>query len=351
MFERMDNVVYYLHVQFMRFHPKLILDLSLFVAKKKLKGQKRFSMVLMLEPLHACNLSCDGCGRIREYLPTINEKLSLEQCFDAVDQAGTPVVSLAGGEPTIYPQIVQLVEGLVARKKHIYLCTHGMFLDRVLPKLKPSPYLNINVSLDAMKDNHNRWRNNNKVFDLAVAGIKQAKQLGFRVVTNTTIFKESDMNEIEQLFDLLTQLGTDGMIVTPGFSYKEIDKELTLTRDEVRRKFSRLDDMRKKYKILASPLYAKFLKGEREFTCMPWGNPTRNTKGWKGPCYLITDAHHASYRDLMQKTDWEKYGTGKDPRCENCMVHVGYETAAADEAGKSIKDLIETIAWNFTGRN
>ncbi len=335
----------------MRFHPKLIFDLSVFVAKKKIARQKKFSIVLMLEPLHACNLSCDGCGRIREYLPTINEKLSLEQCFDAVDQAGTPVVSIAGGEPTIYPQIAALVNGLIDRKKHIYLCTHGMFLERTLPKLKPSPYLNINVSLDAMKANHNRWRNNDKVFDLAIAGIKMAKEKGFRVVTNTTIFKESNMDEIEQLFDLLTKLGTDGMILTPGFSYKEIDKELTLTREEVRRKFTSIDAMSKKYKILGSPLYMKFLKGEKEFSCTPWGNPTRNTKGWKGPCYLITDAHHATYQDLMAKTPWEKYGTGKDPRCENCMVHVGYEATAADEAGKNIKDLFETILWNFTSTN
>ncbi len=312
----------------MRFHPKLIFDLARYVLGKRWHKIKRFPLVLMLEPLYACNLACDGCGRIREYQSFIHEKLSLADCLAAVEEAGTPIVSIAGGEPTIYPSIIPLVEELILRKKHIYLCTNGLALEGILLRLKPSLYLNINVSLDALRENHNRWRNNSRVFDAAITGIKKAKQAGFRVVTNTTIYKNSDMKEIDRLFDLLTRLGVDGMIISPGFGYENIDKEIVLTRRETYEKFRHLDSLRRKYKLLMSPLYAKFLKGLRDFPCAPWGNPTRNVKGWKSPCYLITDTHFATFEELMNETPWERYGTGRDSRCKNCMMHVGYEAAA-----------------------
>src|SRR6476661_3290312 len=312
----------------MRFPLQMTSRIAGYVAKKTLTRTKKFPMVLMLEPLHACNLTCTGCGRIREYESTIKQKLSIQECLDSVDECGAPVVSICGGEPMIYPGIGELVAKILERKKVVYLCTNGMFIRKKVGEFKPHRRFFFNVHLDGMRQNHDIAVEREGVFDQAIDGIKAAKESGFLVCTNTTVFKETDMAELDDLFAYLTTLDVDGFMISPGYGYAAVDaKEIFMSRDDIRAKFRAADAMFRKYKFNTSPVYLEFLQGKREMECTAWGNPTRNTKGWKGPCYLITDIHHATFNDLIEKTDWDKYGHGKDPRCENCMVHSGYEAS------------------------
>jgi hopanoid biosynthesis associated radical SAM protein HpnH len=325
------------------------LSIAGYVARKKLFGTKRFPMVLMLEPLHACNLTCTGCGRIREYESTIKQKLSIAECLEAVDECGAPVVSICGGEPMIYPGIGELTAKILERKKSVYLCTNGMFIRKKIAEFKPSNRFFFNVHLDGMRSSHDIAVERDGVFDAAIDGIKAAKEAGFLVCTNTTVFKETDMAELEELYAFLTSLDVDGFMISPGYSYSAVDtKEIFMTRDDVRAKFRAAEAMFKKYKFATSPIYLEFLQGKREMSCTAWGNPTRNIKGWKGPCYLITDVHHRSFDDLLNKTPWEKYGYGKDPRCENCMVHAGYEASAALGVNARLGDTLKMIKWQLT---
>jgi len=332
----------------MKFHPSLIFSLSRYIMRTRLSGSRRAPLVLMLEPLHACNLACRGCGRIREYKGTMREQLSLEQCIRAIDEAGTPVVTITGGEPLMHKELVALVAAAVARKKHLYLCTNGILLEEFLPKIQPSPNLNINVSLDGMEETHDRLRNAKGVFTKAVAGIAEAKRRGFRVVINTTVYYDTGNAEIISLFELLAKLRVDGILVAPGFSYFESGQEIFLTRERVHEKFRSLESAFARFPIISTPLYLDFLRGKRDFRCSPWGNPTRNVRGWKSPCYLITDAHYGSFREMIDKTPWEKYGPGKDPRCANCMMHCGYEPTIAYETGNRLRDIATMVKWNLS---
>ena len=333
----------------LRFPLPMTLGIAGYVARKKLARAERFPMVLMLEPLHACNLTCTGCGRIREYESTIKQKLSIDECLAAVDECGAPVVSICGGEPMIYPGIGELTAKILARKKTVILCTNGMFTRKKLGEFTPSRRFFFNVHLDGMRDSHDLAVERSGVFDAAIDGIRCAKEAGFLVCTNTTVFKETDMAELEELFAFLTTLGVDGFMISPGYSYAAVDsKEIFLTRADIRAKFRAAEAMFKKYRFSNSPMYLEFLQGKREMQCTAWGNPTRNIKGWKGPCYLITDAHHASFDDLLNKTPWERYGYGKDPRCENCMVHAGYEASAALGVNARLGDTLKMIRWQFT---
>jgi hopanoid biosynthesis associated radical SAM protein HpnH len=319
-----------------------------YVAGKKLTRAKRFPMVLMLEPLHACNLTCTGCGRIREYESTIKQKLSVEECLAAVDECGAPVVSICGGEPMIYPGLGELVAKILERKKAVYLCTNGMFIRKKIADFKPSPMFFFNVHLDGLRNSHDLAVEREGVFDVAIDGIKCAKEHGFMVCTNTTVFRETDMQELDQLFKQLTEMGVDGFMVSPGYEYSAVQsKEIFLDRDMIREKFRSAEAMFRRYRFSTSPIYLEFLTGKREMKCTAWANPTRNIKGWKGPCYLITDEHHETFYDLMNKTPWEKYGRGNDPRCENCMVHVGFETTAALGVNKQLGDTLKMIRWQF----
>jgi hopanoid biosynthesis associated radical SAM protein HpnH len=320
-----------------------------YVARKKLSRSKRFPMVLMLEPLHACNLTCTGCGRIREYESTIKQKLTIQECLDAVDECGAPVVSICGGEPMIYPGIGELTAKILERKKAVILCTNGMFIRKKVREFRPSDMFFFNVHLDGMRKSHDIAVEREGVFDAAVDGIKAAKEAGFLVCTNTTVFKETDMNELDDMFGFLTELGVDGFMISPGYSYAAVgSKEIFMTREDIRAKFRAADAMFRKYKFNTSPVYLEFLQGKREMQCTAWGNPTRNIKGWKGPCYLITDTHHATFDDLLNKTPWEKYGYGNDPRCENCLVHSGYEASAALGVNGRLGDTFKMIKWQFT---
>ena len=320
-----------------------------YVARKRLTRTKKFPMVLMLEPLHACNLTCTGCGRIREYESSIKQKLSIDDCLAAVDECGAPVVSICGGEPMIYPGIGELVAKIQERKKVVILCTNGMFIRKKLAEFTPSRTFFFNVHLDGMRKNHDIAVEREGVFDAAIDGIKAAKEAGFLVCTNTTVFQETEMAELDELFAYLTTLDVDGFIISPAYSYAAVNsKEIFMTRDDIKAKFRAAEAMFRKYKFHSSPVYQEFLQGKREMQCTAWASPTRNIKGWKGPCYLITDTHHDSFDDLLNKTPWENYGYGKDPRCENCMVHVGYEMSAAVGVNSRLGDTLKMIKWQLS---
>ncbi len=333
----------------LRFPLRMTAGIAGYVAKKKLTGTKKFPMVLMLEPLHACNLTCTGCGRIREYESTIKQKLSIDQCLAAVDECGAPVVSICGGEPMIYPGIGELTAKILERKKAVYLCTNGMFIRKKIKDFRPSSRFFFNVHLDGLRASHDVAVEREGVFDEAIDGIKAAKEAGHLVCTNTTVFRETDMGELDELFAQLTAMGVDGFMISPGYGYSAVaDREIFLTRDDVRVKFREAEGLFKKYKFATSPIYLEFLQGRREMQCTAWGNPTRNVKGWKGPCYLITDGHHETFDDLLTKTPWEKYGYGKDPRCEHCLVHSGFEASAALGVNGKLGDTLKMIKWQFT---
>jgi hopanoid biosynthesis associated radical SAM protein HpnH len=309
---------------------------------------KRFPLVLMLEPLHTCNLTCTGCGRIREYESTISQRLSLDQCLAASDECGAPIVSICGGEPMLYPEIGELTAKLLEKGRHIYLCTNGMFTRKRLKEFKPSDKMFFNVHLDGMEKNHDLAVERTGVFKEAIEGIKVAKAAGFKVCTNTTVYKETDMNELWELFEYLEQWNLDGHMVSPAYGYSAVnDREIFMTRDDVHEKFADVEKMSKRFKLNSTPTYLDFLRGERDLPCTAWGNPTYNVKGWKGPCYLITDAHYQTFESLMTETEWNHYGAGNDPRCDHCMVHCGYEPSAALGINSKFTDTWKLMTWAF----
>jgi hopanoid biosynthesis associated radical SAM protein HpnH len=323
--------------------------MTTYIAGKRLRGIDKFPLVMMLEPLHACNLTCTGCGRIREYADTIREKLTVEQCLNALEECGAPIVSICGGEPMIYPDLGRLVQEILGRRKHIYLCTNGMFIRKRLHEFTPSSQLFFNVHLDGLEQTHDLCVEREGVFREAIDGIKAAKEAGFLVCTNTTIFKETDLNEIRSLFEYLSTLGVDGFMISPAYSYAAVQsKEIFMSRNDIREKFRSARGLLERFQLMTSPIYLEFLSGERDMMCTAWGNPTYNPRGWKGPCYLMTDAHHATFQDLIQRTPWEKYGHGRDPRCEDCMVHAGYEPSAVLGANRKLGDSWKLLKWQLS---
>ena len=308
--------------------------------------RKRFPLVLMLEPLHACNLTCTGCGRIREYESTITERIPLERCIQAVDECGAPIVSVCGGEPLMYKQIGSLVRAALERKKHLYLCTNGMFIEARLGEFEPHKQFFFNVHLDGLRETHDLAVEREGVFEAAIEGIRAAKAAGHMVCTNTTVYRETDMKEVEDLFEYLRQFGVDGHMLSPAYGYSAVNsREIFLTREEIEAKFKDVDALFRRFRMSTTPVYADFLKGNRDMPCTAWGNPTFNTRGWKGPCYLITDAHWDSFEELMSETPWESYGRGNDPRCEHCMVHCGYEPSAALGVNAKLGDSLRMLYW------
>ncbi len=307
---------------------------------------RRFPIVLMLEPLHACNLTCTGCGRIREYEATITERVPLEECLAAVDECGAPMVSICGGEPMMYPQIGELVAGILERNKNIYLCTNGMFIRKRLREFRPDRRFFFNVHLDGLEKTHDIAVERDGVFREAVEGIRAAKAAGYMVCTNTTIYRETDMREIEALFEYLAQFDVDGHQLSPAYGYSAVNnREIFMTREDIHEKFRDIDQTFKRFRLNQTPMYLEFLKGDRDLPCTAWGNPTYNVKGWKGPCYLITDAHYKTFEDLMTRTPWDSYGHGNDPRCEHCMVHCGYEPSAALGINAKLADSFKMLSW------
>lgn len=330
----------------MRFPLSLSLELTRYLLAKRLAGEEKFPLVLMLEPTLQCNLACQGCGRIQEYRETLSRALSLEECLTAVEECGAPVVTVTGGEPLLYPPVFELLEELVRRKKHIYLCTNAILLEKSLPRLPRSKRLTLSVHVDGLAPTHDLLLGRPGLFDLALRAIKAAKAEGLRVCTNTTIYKETDIHEIQELFGLLTDVGVDGILVSPAFSFAGVSPELFLSREEIREKFTALTLNGRPVRYASTPLYLSFLRGERQYECTPWANPTRNPSGWRSPCYQILDTHYPTFQELMEQTPWEKYGPGRDPRCSQCMMHSGFEPSVVRQMG--FKDMWRMLRWNFS---
>ena len=334
----------------MRYPLSMTTKLARYVASQRFRGAKKFPMVMMLEPLHACNLTCTGCGRIREYKSTINEIMTVEQCLAASDECGAPIVSICGGEPMIYPEIGKLAKGILDRGRHIILCTNGMFIRKRLHEFKPVSSFFFNVHLDGLERTHDLCVERDGVFREAIEGIKAAKAAGFLVCSNTTIYKETDLNEIADLYSYLDTLGVDGYMLAPAYGYSAVQTtDIFMTREDIRAKFSAAVSLLDKYNLMVSPIYLDFLRGARELECTAWGTPTYNPRGWKGPCYVITDNHYPSYREMIDQTPWEKYGPGNDPRCANCMMHVGFETTPVLGAKRQLGDTWTMLKWQFGG--
>jgi hopanoid biosynthesis associated radical SAM protein HpnH len=339
----------------MRFPFSLTRSMTGYLLGKRLSRQQKFPLVLMLEPLHACNLCCVGCGRIREYADTLAEMLSVKQCLAALEECGAPIVSVCGGEPLIYPHLEELIENLIARRKHVYLCTNGLLLEKKLGGLPGNGRLLINVHLDGMEATHDRLAGRAGVFAAAIRGIQAARAAGLTVCTNTTIYKDTKLDELAVLFAYLSELGVAGLMISPAYGYQAVGRadpdgaeQIFMTRQQVHEKFRRARPILERFKLTASPIYLDFLCGRRELSCAAWANPTYNVRGWRGPCYLIGDAHYETYRELVEATDWRRLGPGHDPRCAHCLVHCGFEPAAVLTAKKGLRDLVQMALWQVT---
>lgn len=312
---------------------------------QKIKRNKRYPLVLMLEPLFRCNLECGGCGKIQFPEETLNKRLTVKECLDAANECGAPIVSIPGGEPLIHPEIQQIVEGLVKQKRYIYLCTNAILLKRKLDLFKPSKYLSFSVHLDGLKEEHDKAVCRDGVFEQAVEAIRAALARGFRVTTNSTIFNGMNAARVREFFDFATELGVEGMMVSPGYAYEKAPDQDHFFRRERATKFFQevFSNPKDSWEFNQSPFFIKFLKGEVDYQCTPWGNPTRNVFGWQKPCYLLGEGYANSFKELMTTTEWDKYGTGKHEKCADCMVHCGYEPSAVVDSFSSIPKFFQTV--------
>jgi hopanoid biosynthesis associated radical SAM protein HpnH len=322
-----------------------------YLVKQKLAGRKRYPFVLMLEPLFRCNLACAGCGKIQYPAHILKQELSPEECFKAVEECGTPMVSIPGGEPLMHSQIDKIVEGLVARKKYIYLCTNALLLKEKLDLFKPSKYLTFSVHVDGQKEHHDFSVCREGGYDLAIEGIRKAIKRGFRVTTNTTLFDGADPKSVRAFFDEMMEVGVEGMMLSPGYSYdKAPDQKHFLGRARTRRLFRAILSNRKKsWQFNQSKLFLEFLMGKRNYACTPWGMPTYNVFGWQKPCYLLQDGYADTFQELMDSVEWKNYGTESgNPKCANCMVHSGYEASAVDHTFSGLGGLWATVKAEFS---
>lgn len=316
-----------------------------YVLKQKVQGRKRYPLVLMLEPLFRCNLACAGCGKIQYPAHILKQNLSPEECLRAIDECGAPMVSIPGGEPLMHPQIAEIVEGLVARKKYIYFCTNALLLKEKLHLFKPSKYLTFSVHVDGQREHHDFSVCREGGYDAAIDGVREALKRGFRVTTNTTLFDGADPVSVRAFFDEMMELGVEGMMLSPGYSYdKAPDQKHFLGRARTRRLFRAILSNRKpNWRFNLSPLFLEFLMGKRDFPCTPWGMPTFNIFGWQKPCYLLQDGYADTFAELMAETEWNQYGKESgNPKCANCMVHSGYEASAVDHTFSSLRGLWDT---------
>jgi hopanoid biosynthesis associated radical SAM protein HpnH len=307
-----------------------------YVLKQHLIGRKRYPLVLMLEPLFRCNLACAGCGKIDYPAEILNQRLSVEACLEAVDECGAPVVVIAGGEPLLHREIDQIVEGAIARKKFVIVCTNALLLEKKMELFKPSKWFTWSVHLDGDQDAHDKSVCQTGVYDRAVAAIGRAKQAGFRTIINATLFSNAEPERTARFFDDVMAMGVDGISVSPGYAYERApDQEHFLnrrrTKELFRSIFSRQQKGKKRWSFNQSSMYLDFLAGNQSFHCTPWGNPTRTYFGWQRPCYLLGEGYAKSFKELMEETEWDRYGTGNYEKCANCMVHSGYEATAVTE--------------------
>jgi len=321
-----------------------------YVLRQKLAGRERYPLVLMLEPLFRCNLACAGCGKIQYPAHILKTDLSVEDCMKAVDECEAPMVSIPGGEPLMHPQIDKIVEGLVARKKYIYLCTNALLLKEKLHLFKPSKYLSFSVHVDGQKEHHDFSVCREGGYELALDGIREAVAAGFRVTTNTTLFDGADPNSVRTFFDEMMEVGVESMMVSPGYSYdKAPDQKHFMGRARTRRLFrAMLSNRKKTWRFNQSPLFLEYLMGKRSYQCTPWGMPTYNIFGWQKPCYLLQDGYAETYKELMETTEWASYGTESgNPQCANCMVHCGYEPSSVDDTFGSLRGFVDTVKATF----
>ena len=319
-----------------------------YVVKQRLGRRKRYPLVLMLEPLFACNLACAGCGKIQYPAHVLRRQLSPEQCFDAVEECGAPIVSIPGGEPLMHERMPEIVQGLIERRKYVYLCTNAVLLREKIEAgdYVPSKYLTFSVHMDGLRDEHDFAVCKEGVYEKAVDAIRLAVGRGFRVTTNTTLFDGAEPERVRAFFDEMSKLGVEGMMISPGYSYsKAPDQEHFLRRERTKDLFRRiLHRPSKAWRFNHSPLYLRFLQGSEDYSCTPWGNPTYNVFGWQRPCYLQQDGYAESFRELMDDTDWERYGhESANEKCADCMVHSGYEATAVDDTFSGVRGIWKTI--------
>lgn len=320
-----------------------------YVLKQKLSGRKHYPLVLMLEPLFRCNLACAGCGKIQYPAHVLKKNMPLEDALKAVDECGAPMVSIPGGEPLLYPHIRQLVEGLIARRKYIYLCTNALLLKEKLEAgwFAPSKYLSFSVHMDGQEEHHDFAVCREGTYETALAGIKMAVDMGFRVTTNTTLFNGSDPNSVRRFFDEMMDVGVEGMMVSPGYAYAKApdQKSFLAEHNSTNDLFGMiLSNRKKRWKFNMSPLFLEFLMGKRHYECTPWGSPAYNIFGWQKPCYLLQDGYADTFKELVDTTHWNGYGKASgNPQCQQCMVHCGYEPSAVDHTFSGIGGIWANI--------
>jgi hopanoid biosynthesis associated radical SAM protein HpnH len=313
-----------------------------YLMSQRLRGIDKFPLVLQLEPLYQCNLECAGCGKIQHPDDILRRRLTVQQCIDAIEECGAPVVSIAGGEPLVHKEIDQIVQALLDRKKFVYLCTNAILMDRKIDLFKPHPYFAWSIHMDGLKERHDASVCRDGVFDKAVAAIKEAKNRGFRVTTNTTFFTQDDATSVRDVLDFLNDdLKVDNMQISPAYAYEKApDQEHFMGVERTRAIFKEAfaDGRRKKWRLNHSPMFLDFLEGKVDFACTAWGIPCYSVFGWQRPCYLLADGYVGSYKELLETTEWENYGRGRNPKCENCMAHCGYEPTAVMSTMRSLRE-------------
>jgi len=323
-----------------------------YVLAQRLRGVKRYPLVLMLEPLFRCNLACGGCGKIQFPAEILRRHLTPEQCFAAADECPAPVISIPGGEPLLHPQIHEIVAGLVARRKFLYLCTNALKLEEALPRFTPSKYLAFSVHMDGPRAEHDLAVCREGTYDIAVRAIRAARARGFRVTTNTTLFAGADPGRVRTFFDEMMALGVEGMMVSPGYSYEKApDQDHFLRRDQTTSLFRAvLSRAKRAWKFNQTPLFLEYLQGRFDLECTPWGSPTYNLFGWQRPCYLLGEGYCQSFRELMETTDWENYGRQSgNAKCRDCMVHCGHEPSAVTATFGSLRGFLRTARLTVAG--
>ncbi|HAZ64898.1 MAG TPA: adenosyl-hopene transferase HpnH [Armatimonadetes bacterium] len=332
----------------MRFPLGLALAVGRYMASQALRRRDRFPTTLMLEPLYTCNLACVGCSTER-HTGKLSDRLTVAQCLEAVDQSKVPTLSLCGGEPTLYPELPELLQGLIERGKYIFLCTNTLAMEkRVFDVVPPDKHLIVNVHLDGLRETHDFVCNRAGVFDHAMRMIAECKARGYQTMTNTTVFQETSLEEVRELCELLMDHDVDGMLISPGYQYETVQRDIFLKREDIHAKFGEILKFSKQYPIIATPTFLRFAAGQRELNCSPYSTVTRTPLGWKAPCYLIDEKYYSTWDEFWTSVDWAYWESRQDARCQNCYMHSGFEASAVRAATSNPKEALELLAWQMT---
>lgn len=334
----------------MRFPLHITVDTITHQARNALKGNRRFPFVMMLEPLYTCNLACIGCS-LERHTGKLEDRIPVEECLQAAEDCGAPLVSICGGEPTVYPELPELIDGLTSRRRHVYLCTNALLMDkRVFGKIEPRKRLTINVHLDGMQKTHDYVVDREGVFDKAVKMIGESKRRGYHTIVNTTVYKETEVDEVEELCEFLTrEYDIDGILLSPGYHYESVERDIFLTRQDIEQKFQRVLDFAPRYPITSTPMFLEFAAGERDYKCSPWSTVTYTPRGWKRPCYLIGEEYVSDWKEFWEGTDWDYWESRQDEKCQNCKMHSGFEASVVMDLHKSPGDMLRMAKWNLVG--